>query len=152
MCPVPILCEAIDIGFLAADINDIRKNGLSWGSGLSLGADLVATVIPVVPAGAGAAFRGARRLPFNDAERLTEIGNTLDRINSGSRRYRQDGQLFRNSEGLLPSKPAGYYTEWTVDTPGTQGRGARRLIRGQGGETYYTDDHYRSFTRIEAEP
>ena len=32
---------------------------------------------------------------------------------------------------------------------GSPDRGARRLVIGDGGETYYTDDHYASFTQID---
>ncbi len=59
--------------------------------------------------------------------------------------YRQDGIFFENREGLLPKKPSGYYHEYTVVTPGSPDRGARRIITGQNGEMYYTDDHYASF-------
>lgn len=62
--------------------------------------------------------------------------------------YRQDGVVFENREGLLPYKTSGYYHEYTVVTPGSPDRGARRIIAGTGGEMYYTDDHYASFKRI----
>uniref|UniRef100_A0A7C1FIN2 Uncharacterized protein n=1 Tax=Caldilinea aerophila TaxID=133453 RepID=A0A7C1FIN2_9CHLR len=62
--------------------------------------------------------------------------------------FRQDGTIFQNRERLLPLKPAGYYREYTVITPGASTRGARRIVAGAGGELYYTDDHYASFRRI----
>jgi ribonuclease T1 len=62
--------------------------------------------------------------------------------------YRQDGIVFQNREGLLPRRPAGYYHEYTVDTPGSPDRGPRRIIAGSQGERYYTDDHYASFKRV----
>jgi ribonuclease T1 len=62
--------------------------------------------------------------------------------------YRQDGRTFSNREKLLPSRPRGYYREYTVRTPGERDRGARRIVAGSGGEYYYTEDHYRSFRRI----
>jgi ribonuclease T1 len=62
--------------------------------------------------------------------------------------YEQDGRTFRNRERLLPRKEAGYYREFTVETPGVRHRGARRIVAGQAGELYYTADHYRSFKRI----
>jgi ribonuclease T1 len=62
---------------------------------------------------------------------------------------RNDDVTFGNREGLLPERPRGYYREYTVITPGSPDRGARRIIAGEGGELYYTDDHYRSFRRIE---
>jgi ribonuclease T1 len=60
----------------------------------------------------------------------------------------QDGTVFENHERLLPSEPAGYYHEYTVTTPGSTDRGARRIITGSGSEMYWTDDHYQSFERI----
>lgn len=61
--------------------------------------------------------------------------------------HRQDGSVFGNRERRLPSKPRGYYHEYTVETPGLGHRGARRIITG--GQPphvyYYTDDHYDSF-------
>ncbi len=61
---------------------------------------------------------------------------------------RNDDQTFGNREGLLPGRPSGYYREYTVVTPGSPDRGARRIVAGRGGEFYYTDDHYDSFRRI----
>lgn len=68
----------------------------------------------------------------------------------------KDGSTFGNFEKRLPRQARGYYREYTVPTPGSRDRGARRLIAGSGrsgdvatsGEYYYTDDHYRSFRRI----
>jgi len=62
--------------------------------------------------------------------------------------YRQDGITFSNREGILPQEVSGYYREYTVVTPGSVDRGARRVIAGRGGEEFYTDDHYASFREI----
>jgi len=62
--------------------------------------------------------------------------------------YRKDGTVFGNRERLLPPNPRGYYREYTVPTPGSRDRGARRIVAGEQGERYYTADHYRSFKRI----
>jgi guanyl-specific ribonuclease Sa len=40
------------------------------------------------------------------------------------------------------------YREYTVLTPGSDDRGARRIVAGSNGEYYYTYDHYNSFERI----
>jgi ribonuclease T1 len=78
-----------------------------------------------------------------------EARQTLALIDSGGPfPYDQDGVVFGNREGLLPDHPTGYYHEYTVPTPGSPDRGARRIITGSAGEVYYTDDHYRSFERI----
>lgn len=62
--------------------------------------------------------------------------------------YDKDGATFQNREGLLPKRASGYYREYTVITPGSRDRGARRIVTGKGGELYYTDDHYDSFQRV----
>ena len=61
--------------------------------------------------------------------------------------YPQDGGTFQNRERLLPPRPRGYYREFTVDTPGSRDRGARRIVTGGDPpvEYWYTADHYRSF-------
>jgi ribonuclease T1 len=85
-----------------------------------------------------------------DAEERAELQKTLDLIaRDGPFPYRNDGGVFANRERRLPQQERGYYREYTVATPGAQDRGARRVIRGNGGETYYTRDHYRTFVRID---
>ncbi|MDX3528152.1 ribonuclease domain-containing protein [Streptomyces sp. ID05-39B] len=64
--------------------------------------------------------------------------------------YSQDGSVFQNREGVLPSKSSGYYHEYTVKTPGSSTRGARRIVTGQQTEEdYYTADHYASFDLVD---
>jgi guanyl-specific ribonuclease Sa len=63
---------------------------------------------------------------------------------------RNDGAVFHNNEHVLPSEPEGYYREYTVPTPGSADRGARRVITGKNGELYYTANHYVSFVRVAA--
>ena len=62
---------------------------------------------------------------------------------------RNDNQTFANRERLLPQHSRGYYKEFTVLTPGSDDRGARRIVTGSQGERYWTADHYASFSRIE---
>ena len=62
----------------------------------------------------------------------------------------RDGNRFGNYEGYLPDEDRGYYREFTVETPGLDHRGARRIVTGGWGESdpdvwYYTEDHYESF-------
>lgn len=65
--------------------------------------------------------------------------------------YDQDGATFQNREGALPAHSRGYYHEYTVETPGSPDRGARRIVTGRDGERYYTDDHYDSFRFVVGE-
>jgi ribonuclease T1 len=67
--------------------------------------------------------------------------------------YSKDGIVFGNRERLLPSRARGYYREYTVRTPGSRDRGARRLVCGGPSPRapdacFYTDDHYASFRRV----
>ena len=66
--------------------------------------------------------------------------------------YAKDGAVFGNYEQTLPRQKRGYYHEYTVKTPGSRSRGARRIVAGgvpqASGEYYYTEDHYASFRRI----
>ena len=79
-----------------------------------------------------------------------EAARTLELIDAGGPFPEdRDGITFENREDLLPDQPMGYYREYTVPTPGVDGRGARRIVTGEADELYWTDDHYASFSRIE---
>lgn len=85
-----------------------------------------------------------------DATERAELVKTLDLIERGGPfPHKQDNTVFGNRERRLPQQPRGYYREYTVRTPGAPTRGARRVVRGEGGELYYTRDHYRTFVRID---
>lgn len=98
-----------------------------------------------------------------------EARETLELIRKGGPfPHDRDGIVFGNFEKRLPLRERGYYREYTVRTPGVRHRGARRLVAGgcpaasgprkgaEGApvapcparELYYTDDHYRSFSRV----
>ncbi|QGU07911.1 Guanyl-specific ribonuclease Sa [Corynebacterium occultum] len=64
-----------------------------------------------------------------------------------------DGVHFGNYEGYLPQEHSNFYREYTVDTPGLNHRGPRRIVTGGGTDIdpetwYYTADHYESFCEI----
>jgi len=61
----------------------------------------------------------------------------------------RDGATFENREKRLPVKAKDYYREYTVPTPGSDDRGARRLVHGQQRELYYTENHYGSFVLVD---
>jgi ribonuclease T1 len=92
-------------------------------------------------------------LAFSDEVALEklppEARQTLEQVKrNGPFPHAQDGRTFGNREKRLPARAHGYYREYTVRTPGASDRGARRIVAGNGGEFYYSEDHYRSFRRI----
>jgi len=112
-------------------------------------------------------FSQSRDLRLQELPR--EAQATLAAIQRGGPySYARDGVRFGNYEKLLPLASSGYYSEYTVATPGVSHRGARRIVVGcerqrpveqhgsplrlahcrDGGVFYYTVDHYRSFKRI----
>lgn len=81
-------------------------------------------------------------LPPEAAQVMALIGS------GGPFPFPQDGALFENREGILPDADIGYYHEYTVPTPGSADREARRIVIANQVEAYWTDDHYASFWRI----
>ena len=84
------------------------------------------------------------------ADLPSQAGDTVELIDAGGPFPEdEDDGVFGNFEGLLPDEERGYYREYTVQTPGLDHRGARRIVAGSSGELYWTADHYQSFERIE---
>lgn len=84
------------------------------------------------------------------AELPPEARATLALIESaGPYPYERDGSVFGNYEKRLPPRSRGYYREYTVTTPGVKHRGARRIVAGTSREYFYTDNHYRSFRKVQ---
>ena len=74
-----------------------------------------------------------------------EATELIDDIHSGGpfAYPSNDGRHFGNYEQILPEEDSDYYREYTVETPGVNHRGARRIVTGGGTETdpdvwYYT--------------
>lgn len=91
--------------------------------------------------------------PVNLSALPAEATDTVNLIKAGGPYpYPQDDQTFSNREGILPDCADGYYKEYTVETPGSDDRGARRFVVGAEGEFFYTEDHYETFsiTNVEA--
>ena len=109
-----------------------------------------ATATPTPRAGIRATRAPDDRLPTIALDRLPKEARETIRLirRDGPFPYDKDGSTFGNRERLLPQRPNGYYKEYTVITPGSRDRGARRIVGGREGELYYTDDHYDSFRRV----
>jgi ribonuclease T1 len=117
--------------------------GLALGIWLLNGRDPGTSTDASVDPDSGLPFVALSELPQQAAEtvELIEAGGPFP--------HEEDGSVFGNYEGLLPDRERGYYAEYTVRTPGSSGRGARRIVAGDSGELYWTEDHYASFERIE---
>ncbi|MFD3590538.1 ribonuclease domain-containing protein [Streptomyces sp. NPDC058683] len=115
-------------------------------AGVVLSALLVGGTVTAGTADAAAASVGS--ICYSDLP--SQAYDTLDLIASGGPfPYSQDGTVFRNQEGVLPSQASGYYHEYTVKTPGSSTRGARRIVTGKKTqEDYYTADHYVTFDLV----
>ncbi len=117
-------------------------------AGLALfGAVLTASALLAVPAFAEAlATVSVAELPRQGAQTYQLIRQ------GGPFSQQKDGVVFGNRERLLPARTRGYYREYTVKTPGSRGRGARRIVCGgpvvAPEVCYYSADHYASFRRI----
>ncbi|MBT2895539.1 ribonuclease domain-containing protein [Streptomyces sp. McG3] len=107
---------------------------------------------PAAPtAHSASAFRAAAVGGICYSALPSQAHDTLDLIEQGGPfPFEQDGTVFQNREGLLPGQSTGYYHEYTVITPGSDTRGARRIVTGeQVEEDYYTADHYASFDLVD---
>lgn len=137
-------------------VERVRRGALAWAMALAClgGLSPLAAARDYPPRGAASAWRQ------DDLERVPAVQlpqaarNVLVAIRDGGPfRYQKDGVIFGNRERLLPRQPRGYYREYTVPTPFSRDRGARRIVCGgpprTTNECYYTDDHYSSFKRIQ---
>lgn len=127
----------------------------SWGSVLrKLGLAFAVASCAVSGSGLQARPSGADLAVVQLSSLPAEAQQTTRLIHSGGPfPYAKDGMVFGNRERLLPAKRRGHYREYTVKTPRSRDRGARRIVCG--GERpadpevcFYTADHYSSFARI----
>jgi ribonuclease T1 len=99
-------------------------------------------------------FTAAASATIHVAELPRQGRETLERIRSGGPfAFGKDGTVFGNRERALPVQTRGYWREYTVATPRSRDRGARRIVCGGPPRAphacYYTADHYASFRKIE---
>lgn len=135
---VPLLLTAVVVAFLA--LGGTGLPGFPGSAPAAAPADARAPAGVANPSGLPEIRESA--LPPEGREVLVLIRQ------GGPYRYGQDDETFGNFERILPRRERGYYREYTVRTPGETDRGARRIVAGDGGDKYYTDDHYESFRFI----
>lgn len=144
LVPLVVLAVAV-IGFLATRGGGPADDGARPAS--SVAAPTAARTSPrtataITSNPSGLAEIRESQLPSQARDTLALIAR------GGPYPYDRDGVVYSNFERILPLKASGYYHEYTVATPGSSDRGARRIVAGQQGEKYYTDDHYASFRFI----
>ncbi|MFH9721554.1 ribonuclease [Streptomyces sp. NPDC017254] len=120
-------------------------------SSLLLGAPATAAPAPAPAAVVASAAATAAVGDICLSDLPSQAHTTLRLIDAGGPfPYSQDGAVFQNRERILPSHSLGYYHEYTVVTPGSSTRGARRVVTGDSAqEDYYTADHYATFDLID---
>lgn len=128
------------------------NRAFGWRSGM--GALLVASAAAVAVLGPLVPAPGPADAAAAWSELPAEARSTHELIRAGGPfPYSKDGSVFGNRERLLPDRERGYYREYTVPTPQSRDRGARRIVCGGAVPAaptacYYTDDHYASFRLI----
>ncbi|MET9418592.1 ribonuclease domain-containing protein [Streptomyces klenkii] len=129
---------------LAALASALFAGGTAVAAPLTAQAAPAATTVqaPAVMKATGSICKSGLPSQADDTLRLIDEGGPFP--------YPKDGTVFSNREGVLPKQSSGYYHEYTVKTPGSPDRGARRIVAGQGDqEDYYTGDHYATFNLID---
>lgn len=132
-----------------------------WGAAASaLAVAAVVGSLAVPPSALARATRPQDVVASDSAVALSELPVEARRthrliLTGGPFPYAKDGVTFFNRERQLPPRARGHYREYTVATPDSHDRGARRIVCGgqrpaQPDVCFYTDNHYASFRRIVA--
>ena len=84
--------------------------------------------------------------------RIQKIIKAIDKTEKNLPGY-VGGRIFKNKEKMLPIKTNFkkniIYKEWDIK-PRIEGvnRGAERVVTGNDGSVWYTNDHYKNFTKM----
>lgn len=143
----------------------VSGQNVMTGERLSVPERVVTVAAALAPVASGSAVRGVVDAASNAVRRYSvdnvtvkgfgeiihqgsrSLDSTINGIRSGELR----GGRYLNKEGLLPSGQ-GYRKYDVTDTPGwdySKVRSPERIVVGDDGRTWYTGDHYETFTEIE---
>ena len=158
---------AAEISLTAYDVYDVTKtltnpNSSNLDKGISIAGAAAGILLPgggysgaddvagLVARGGDEFVQGAVRVSDLGLDQVStqNVYGTLSRIKNGdTSAFKQDGTVWNNRDGDLP---AGNYREYTIETPGLNHRGERRIVHDvDTGDNYYTGDHYETFKKIE---
>jgi len=124
----------------------IRAEGVGAGAEVPATAETTRTGQTPVPA------ENTPTVPQNALDTLDHV----DRTGTAPQGYQGGAPFLNDGRGggqVLPAADAQgnpiTYQEWDVNpsVPGVN-RAAQRLVTGNDGSAYYTDDHYKTFTRV----
>ena len=91
---------------------------------------------------------GLRSMPVDDLP-ATALA-TLSLVDSGGPfADPDDGSAYADLDGALPSQPPGYYRQFSVVEPGSDGATSWFLVIGEQDETFWTTDGFASFRIVE---
>jgi len=129
-----------------------RSSSLRVAQGFALAFALIGAIFFSGPVGAKASARGLGQVGWVQLPPEAQYTHRLI-LAGGPFPYSKDGSVFGNRERLLPSKPRGFYREYTVPTPAAADRGARRIVCGGSQPRapeacFYSGNHYASFDLI----
>lgn len=144
----------LTLSFMTLRSHFVRLGALTaLASSMFLAGPATAQATPAQHSAATVATASAPRADIPDlcqSKLPDEADDTIDLIHQGGPYpYPEDDGVFDNREGILPDESQGYYHEYTVETPGSDDRGARRIVTGEQDEYYYTSDHYSSFSLVD---
>jgi len=144
---IAVLLAVVVGALVSACGNSPARGTATYGPGAGAGSGAIPTPSDATALAPASPVSGLRtmlvaQLPKEGVDTLRLIAK------GGPYPFSKDGVTFSNREGLLPKHKDGWYHEFTVITPGSNDRGARRVIAGDDGGRFYTDDHYASFREV----
>jgi hypothetical protein len=137
----------LDVVSIVYDVYDISQNGLNWGSGLSLAADVAGLILPGITGG-GAVIRALTHADdvvdaaraVNTATNIAQAGNQIDNVADGTMTYRavSDNWSFnwKPTSADISNTPPGLSC-----SVGCEGMGYEDIFKTSVGRDAHVGDH-----------